>query len=187
MNYFTKITPQNMKFLWLHKVFTMMKCITIVFAISCLLSFTTETYSQITTISLNIKDKSVKEILSTIEKETDFYFTYNPNEVNTARKVSLSIDKENVYTVLGSIFEKDNVGYVIEGKHIALYRIDKSGDKDGAERLAVQQKRLITGTVTDDQGDPLIGVSVVVKGTNMGTVTNVDGQFEINVSDNDIL
>lgn len=187
MNYFTKITPQNMKFLWLHKVFTMMKCITILFAISCLLSFTTETYSQIATISINVKDKSVKEILSTIEKETDFYFTYNPNEVNTSRRVSLSADKENVYTVLGRIFEKDNVGYVIEGKHIALYKIDKNENQSASGRLAVQQKRLITGTVTDDQGDPLIGVSVVVRGTNTGTVTNVDGRFEINVSDNDVL
>ncbi|WP_280743634.1 MULTISPECIES: TonB-dependent receptor [unclassified Parabacteroides] len=164
-----------------------MKCTILLLAVSCLLSFTTTTYSQTATITLDVKDKPVKEVLNMIEKATDFYFTYNPNEVNASRKVSLSVDNENVYVALGNIFNEDNVGYVIEGKHIALYKVDKNGAKIVTERQALQQRKRVTGTVIDEQGEPLIGVSVVIKGTNTGTVTNIDGQFEINVSDNETL
>jgi TonB-linked outer membrane protein, SusC/RagA family len=182
MNYFTNIKPHRLKNLWLHKVFNIMKCTTILFAFSCLLSFTTNSYSQTETISLNVKDKTVKEVLSLIEEETEFYFTYNPKEVNIARKVSVSISKENVYDALGSIFDSEKVGYVVEGKHISLYKINENTKKSITEVQVNQQQGIkITGTVVDETDMPIPGVSVSVKGTTIGIITDADGTYSINV------
>ena len=183
MNYFTKVMPHSQKFLWLHKVFNIMKCTILLFAISCLLSFTTNTYSQIATITLNVKDRPIKEVLSIIEEETEFYFTYNPKEVNISRKVSLSINKENVSDVLGSLFDSEKVGYVIEGKHIALYKIDENKEGTLTERQVSQQGIKITGRVVDESDFPMIGVSVSVKGTTIGITTDIEGSYSINVPD----
>ena len=182
MNYFINIKSQSLKFLWLCKVFNIMKCTAILFAFSCLLSFTTNSYSQTEKISLNVKDKTVKEVLSLIEEETEFYFTYNPKEVNIARKVSVSISKENVYDALGSIFDSEKVGYVIEGKHIALYKINENTEKSIAEVQVTQQQGIkVSGKVLDQDGLSIPGVSVSVKGTTIGTTTDADGSYSINV------
>lgn len=187
MNYFIKTTPQEIKNLGLGKVCVIMKCVTSLFVISCLLSFTVKAYSQITTISLDVKDVPVKEVFSIIEEKTDFYFTYNPNEVNISQKISLSIKDESIYTVLGRIIDADNVGYIVEGKHIALYKKNKNEVGIPSSLKKEQQRRIVFGTVKDDQSVPLIGVSVVLKETNTGTVTDVDGRFEIAVLDSDKL
>ena len=186
MNYIMKNIPPDVKTWWLHKIFAAMKSFVLFILFLSFLSFNSATYSQKSKISLNVKDKSMKEVISIIEQRTDFYFTYNPQEINVTKKISIEAKDENVPQVLNTIFDGSSIGYTIDGKHIVLY---KETDKNQtAENQAARQIRKITGTIQDEKGEPLIGVTVKVKGTQIGTITDVNGSFEIDVrSSKDIL
>jgi TonB-linked SusC/RagA family outer membrane protein len=85
-----------------------------------------------------------------------------------------------VVEVLDKVFAGENIGYTIDDKHIILY---KSDDSNLVPQVSQQTGRIITGTVTDAEGEPLPGVNVVVKGTSIGMITDVNGRYSINVPD----
>lgn len=80
--------------------------------------------------------------------------------------------------VLNRIFENSDIGYAIEGNNILLMKKDV---------LQQQKGKVLKGTVKDQSGEPVIGANVVVKGTTNGTVTDVDGNFTLEVSNTDVL
>lgn len=126
------------------------------------------TYSQSTKISLKLNNASVEQVLNAIEENSDFYFLYNSKLINVDRKVNVNAKDKSIDTVLKEIFNNTNVQYKVEDKQIIL---------SNKPTTAPQQKKSISGVVVDkNTNEPIIGASVLVKGTTTGTITDVDGK-----------
>ncbi|OJV20492.1 MAG: SusC/RagA family TonB-linked outer membrane protein [Dyadobacter sp. 50-39] len=141
-------------------------------------------------ISVTVQAKSLKSVLHLIEKQAEIKFSYSPQVVPVQERVTLSADNRSLGEVLDLILKPMQVRYVVAGRQIILSRSEpepKSGglspDQGRGVSPARPQERKVEGIVTDDAGAGLPGVSVVVKGTQFGTVTDVDGKFDLNVPD----
>lgn len=136
-------------------------------------------------VSLTMTGVSVVDVLNQIETLTDARFIYNPEKINIKRKVSITAKNKFLSTVLQGIFENTKVGYTFSGNYIIL----KLKDKLQAQKVltTVKVQRTISGTVTDEGGQPLPGASVIIKGTTTGTTTNFDGLYKIDADTGDVL
>ena len=135
-------------------------------------------YSQSTKISIPRSSLKVSELLSKIESQTEYLFVYNKKNVDTRRKVNVQADNKAVSEVLDQAFKGTNIKYVMEGNNIVLTR-----NNDNA--ITAQQDRVtVKGVVTDQNGDPIIGANVLEKGTTNGCITDMEGNFTLNVPSN---
>jgi TonB-linked SusC/RagA family outer membrane protein len=143
-------------------------------------------HSQTAKLSLLLSNVTIQEVLTEIENKSGFHFTYNTKKIDANRKVSVDLEDKTVSEILNELFLGKNIGYTIEDKHIVLYKKDELNP--GNNLLSLQQnKKQISGIVTDENGDMIIGANVVEKGTTNGVITDVDGQFTLSVAGNGIL
>ena len=133
-------------------------------------------YSQFKTLSVSVNNSTLREVLKTIEKSSQFVFFYLDDAVNLDRKVSIDSKNKNIEEILSELFEGTSCTYRISDRQIFI-----SG-KAPAPNEQQQNKRKITGRVTDVKGEPLIGVNVTVDGDANGSITNMDGLYEIFVT-----
>ncbi|MGM0376754.1 MAG: TonB-dependent receptor [Bacteroidota bacterium] len=136
--------------------------------------FASGSYAQTKTISLAMNDATISEVLYAIQDQSEFYFLYNSELVDVTKKVDVKIEGEKVDEILARLFSKEEVDYLIKDRYIVLTPVGGN-----AELFANQQQPAVSGTVTDESGEPLPGVTVVVKGTTQGTVTNANGEYSI--------
>lgn len=134
-------------------------------------------------IMVSVKNGTIYDVFRQIENQSDYRFFYNNAEVSNDQKISIDVKSESVDQILNEISNKAALSYTISDKQI---HISKTLKKTRAEtQEVVQQKgRAITGVVTDKTGEGLIGVSVSVKNSKIGTVTDLDGKFSIDLPDN---
>ncbi|WPR71387.1 TonB-dependent receptor [Flavobacterium sp. NG2] len=168
----------------LFKIDLKMKLAFILFVIS-FFQIQANTYSQNTKISMHLENVSIKKVLRTIESKTEFKIFYNDNEVDYNRLISVDFEKEKVSVILDKLFKDTAVSYEVLDKQIVLVRNTNKNSNVIEKSTNVLDKK-ITGKVTDGQG-PLPGVNVMVKGTTIGTTTDFDGKFSINVKDNNAI
>ena len=137
-------------------------------------------YTQNARVTINKRNVTLREVLTEIESQTDYLFIYN-NEVNVNEKVSIRAKQQTVSNVLASLLNDRGVSYSMEGNHIILSTIVQSLEitETPSTSVAQQQGKTITGTVTDQTGMPLPGVTIVVKGTNTGTITGSNGNYDL--------
>ena len=133
-------------------------------------------YSQFKTLSVSVSNSTLREVLKTIEKSSHFVFFYLDDAVNLERKVSIDSKNKNIEEILSELFEGTSCTYRISDRQIFI-----SG-KAPASTEQQQNKRKISGRVTDIKGEPLIGVNVTVDGDANGSITNMDGLYEIFVT-----
>ena len=133
-------------------------------------------YSQFKTLSVSMSNSTLREVLKTIEKSSQFVFFYLDDVVNLERKVSIDSKNKNIEEILSELFEGTSCTYRISDRQIFI-----SG-KAPASTEQQQNKRKISGRVTDIKGEPLIGVNVTVDGDANGSITNMDGLYEIFVT-----
>ncbi|KOH46364.1 collagen-binding protein [Sunxiuqinia dokdonensis] len=134
-------------------------------------------YSQSTKLTIELRNVSVVEALQSIEDQSEFYFVYNKDAIDLERKVNLKAKNLQINELLDQIFEGTNVNYQINERHIILSTLQLS-----------QNNRTILGKISDASGAPLPGVTVLIKGTTKGTVTDFDGNYSIaEVSSDEIL
>ena len=133
-------------------------------------------YSQFKTLSVSVNNSTLREVLKTIEKSSQFVFFYLDDAVNLERKVSIDSKNKNIEEILSELFEGTSCTYRISDRQIFI-----SG-KAPASTEQQQNKRKISGRVTDIKGEPLIGVNVTVDGDANGSITNMDGLYEIFVT-----
>lgn len=138
--------------------------------------FSVNVSSQTTRVNIVANELSVKEIIRQIEDQTDYLFVYSNEKVDLSHRISLNASEASVFSVLNRIFENSDIVYVMEGNNILLM-------KKGT--FPQQKDKLLKGTVKDQSGEPVIGANVVVKGTTNGTVTDVNGNFVLEVSNAD--
>lgn len=144
-------------------------------------------------ISLTRDVAPLKEILKEVERQTPFRFFYNHSQVDVTRKVSVNLHEASLPRALDEIFRGTSIGYKISGEQILLFRKDSTDGASGAEYngmagLQTQVAFPVSGTVQDENGQPVPGVNVIEKGTTNGSTTDVDGRFSLQVeNENSIL
>ncbi len=137
-------------------------------------SWAVVSFSQEVRLSMNLRNVKVIDVLNKIENETDYFFLFNQKLVNVDRLVNLEVRQQKVEDILSLLFEGTNVDYILKDRQIVL----TTGAKD-TYSVAAQQKG-ISGSVTGVNGEPLPGVTVILKGTSQGTITDVDGRYSLN-------
>ena len=161
----------------LRKIWMTMKLIMILFILAITNLMASETYSQATKLTLQVKDATVREVLSKIEENSEFFFLYNGKLVDVDRKISVDVNDQKIDGILSNMFQGTDVVYVVVDRQIIL---TNKANQNSFVQPDKQQKK-ITGSVTDKNGAPVIGANVVVTGTNQGTITDVSGKFSIDV------
>ena len=154
----------------LKKTFRIMRIAILFLLIGILQSYANNVYSQKTKLSLNYENTRLVDVLNDIEDNSEFFFLYNEKLVDPERKVSISVKDKKIDEILNVLFFNTDVKYSIVDRKIVL----------APEFLDSEQGKItVSGKVTDTGGQPLPGVSVVVKGTTQGTVTNADGEYSL--------
>ena len=148
--------------------------ISLVLAFFVLFQLSANTVLSQKKIEFNLKEVPLKTILDKIKSQSDYSFFYNVNEINENKKVSFIAKKETVQKVLENLSKIADFSYVINGNQIVLTK------KFEISYISSQDTE-ITGIVKDDEGNPLPGANVVVKGTTIGAQTDFDGNFSIEV------
>lgn len=143
----------------------------------CALLLGTSGIVAIGQITLTVKNKPVREVIKEIEKKSDYRFFYNDSLSSLSSSISLQINNQNINMVMDQIANQASVSYVIRpNKQIVL----------SAESTKSTQRK-VTGVVTDEKGEPIIGANIVEKGTTNGAITDLDGKYSLTISSGSIL
>jgi TonB-linked SusC/RagA family outer membrane protein len=140
-------------------------------------SSTASVYSQATKLTIKMENARLSEVFDAIEKQSEFYFFYNRDYFNDDRIVSVDVENKLVNEVLKELLKGEAITWEIFDRNILL-RIPEA-PLTTAQQEVMQQQPAVSGTVTDEYGQPLPGVTVVVKGTMLGTVTNAVGEYAL--------
>jgi TonB-dependent starch-binding outer membrane protein SusC len=161
---------------FLPKILQIMKLTLVLIFLTAFQVFSANSYSQKTLLSIDKEGATVNEVLNQIENSSEFYFLFSPKLIDVERKVDLIAENQKIDNVLNQLFAGTNVKYVIMDRQIVL------STKELVNTLSIENQPLkITGTVTDNNGNPLPGVSIQIKGTQQGTVTDVNGKYSLEV------
>lgn len=164
----------------LRRLFKIMKLTFLLFFVSTML-VSAGAYSQNTRLSLNYKNIAIGELLQLIEKQTEFRFAYSRSSLDPDEKVTIDVENENLEEILGVILDKNQLTYKVFDRYIVISDKNAS-DRDYPSEISmrsVQQALSVSGKVTDDAGNPLPGVTVVIKGKTQGTVTDSEGNYSL--------
>lgn len=138
-------------------------------------------YSQVTKISLKLNNVKIERLIDVIESKSDFRFIYKIKDVDLNRIVSVSAKEEKVTSILERVFGKTLTTFNVIDKQIFLTK-KLVPPAEEIEKAQVQDRE-IKGTVIDETNTPLLGVTILVKGTTTGTSTDFDGNYTIKVKD----
>lgn len=122
-------------------------------------------------ITLSMKDKPLKEVIRQIEKVSDYRFFYNNDLAGLKKSVSLDAQNSNIEKVLKDLASQASFSYLVKPNNQVVL-----SDALPAQPVKLQD---ITGHVVDDNGEPVIGANVIVKGTSNGVITDIDGNFTL--------
>jgi TonB-linked SusC/RagA family outer membrane protein len=165
---------------WRHKIFKKMRATVFILFVCIAQAFAIGTYSQNTRLDLKMNDVTIRQVLSAIEDKSEFFFMYEASKVNVEKTVTVNFTNQTIQKILDELFQNSGVTYKINNRQIAL----SSGVSDSDS----QQQKSITGRVTDASGEALPGVTVLVKGTTNGIITDLNGKYTIQkLTDNDVL
>jgi len=172
-------------------LFKIMKiCLFLLFAFAFQL-MATNTNAQDAIIELKTNTLTVSQLISEIEKQTDYLVVYSNREVNTSRTVNLKNKSDNVSEYLNQTFSGTDIGYDFENNYIVLSKKAQQTATTITNLVQTlqQQGKTVRGTVTDSNGEPVIGATIVVKDKpSQGTVTDIDGNFILsNLPENAVL
>ena len=142
-------------------------------------------YAQKTAFDLNLKNVALEAVFDAIRQQSEFEFFYNNDQVDTSVKVSVNTNKAGIMDVLKEILPAQ-YEYKINDRYILISK-RKEEPAQVQTPQPQQTKRLITGTVVDTNGEPVIGANVIEGGTMNGVITNLDGAYSITVDRGDAL
>ena len=158
--------------IWNKKCFRIMR-LTFLFLFVGLMQVSASLYSQSTKLNLDFRNTRVSDILEAIENQSEFRFAYSAEYIDMNRKVNVDVKGKNIEQTLSVLFEGTNVKYSINDRHIMLFL-------EGMMPSGTSQQKNVSGKVTEASGMPMPGVSVAVKGTTNGTITDSNGNYSFN-------
>ena len=134
-------------------------------------------------LDLNFTNTPLSKVLTEIGRQSSLSIVYNTKDVNPDRVVTIKANREKLGIVMERLLKNTDTSFSVRDKYLVLF----TKDKEIVKNTVQQSKHQIKGVVTDENGEPLIGVSVLVKGTTTGTITDVDGNYSLEVGDGGIL
>lgn len=147
----------------------------LLFVVGVLQSYAVSSYAQRTQLTIHENAIELGELFHKIEQQTDFYFFYNNDQIDRGMKVNVSAEDNTIFEILDNVLRNTGITYQVNNKAIVLnYQ---------PEFIAQQTDKRVTGTVTDERGEPIIGANVVEKGTTNGVITDMDGKFSFAISE----
>ncbi|MGV8090635.1 MAG: TonB-dependent receptor [Mangrovibacterium sp.] len=156
------------------KIWRIMK-LTGLISLCFIITAVASSYSQSTKLNLKLTNATVKQILNQIETESEFVFLYDLNELDENRKVDVNLEDATITQVLDEILKDQNLKYTIYDRQVII----RSASQSGHLKQALQQQKTVGGKVTNVSGEPVPGVTVIVKGTANGVITDPDGTFRL--------
>lgn len=145
-----------------------------------LLTVSATTYSQQTKFEMNLEGVTIRQVFRQIEDQSEFIFFYNEAYVDLDRKVNVHVDGERVERILDDILKGTGNIYKIHERQIVI--VPGSSKSSSVQSEADDQtEKTITGRIVDQDGMPLPGASIVVKGTTNGAASNIDGEFTLTI------
>lgn len=131
-------------------------------------------YAQTTKLNLAGKNLTLEEVFEKIEAQSEFSIFYNLQQVDLSKRIDASFEGEVVDKVLASVLEGTDLTYSVNNRLIVVHK--KNVETGLAPSI---QQSALAGKVTDRSGSGLPGVTVVIKGTTTGTVTDINGNFSL--------
>lgn len=148
------------------------------FILLCFIFLTSiSAYAQTGDVNLELKNVTLARFLQEIEKQSTYRFSYKDTDLAEKEPVTVSAKNQSVKNLLTDILYKRNLEYQVTGNKILITVSSKQSKRSNV-------KRKIIGVVVDEKGEPIIGANVSEKGTTNGTITDMDGQFSLEVADN---
>lgn len=127
-----------------------------------------------TRITVNFQDTSLDQIIKEIGHQASLSVVYNVSDIETNEKYNLVSNNEEVSSVVERLLKNTSVGYKIHDNHLVLTK-----NTQGVAQSTVNYT--VKGNIVDSNGEALIGVSIAIKGTTNGTISDFDGNFSIEV------
>jgi hypothetical protein len=127
--------------------------------------------SQTTKLTFTFKNASLIDVFDEIEQKAQIGFLIPSNMIDENQRVTASFKDVSVDYILNKILSDKNYSYEFIGKNVIISRIENESN--------VQQDKKVRGKVSDTNGDPIPGASVFIKGSSTGTITDVDGNFQL--------
>lgn len=164
---YTHFLPNATKLLLIMKISILFSCVFI-------MNLSASVYSQNLVLNLDVKNQKIREVLRTIEDQTKLRFFYNDGFLDLNKNISVSASSKSINDVLNDIFSDTNVTYKILDNNFVV--ITPTENYQGVK---------VTGNVIDEQtGEPLAGVNVVIEGTTIGVITDIDGNYTLTAPNN---
>ena len=157
--------------------FLLMMKLVIIMLFSTFMQVSASSYAQ--KVSLSVKNVHLKDVFNLLRKQTGYDFLYNTAELNNSSRVTLNVNNEELREVLNRCFRNQPLTYTISNTTVLV--------RKKTNVLSLMQPLTVTGKVTDTKGEPLAGVSVKVKNSQVSAVTDANGNFKINVPNNDAI
>jgi iron complex outermembrane receptor protein len=152
----------------------------VVFVFAAFSTYAATSYSQEVMFNFNLRSVTVKQVFDQIENNSEFILIYNEKAVDLNRTVSVRARNESVQDILDQVFRKTGNTYNIYDRQIVIKAPEQSSSMPKV-RTSGQQQKTISGTVVDEDGMALPGVTVVIPGTTTGTVTDINGKFSLDI------
>jgi len=160
---------------WLFKSILIMK-LTFILVVAFSLQSIANVYSQ-QKVTFNIKSADFSKVISAIQKQTNYHFVFSERKIPSTKKITLNVQNEEVTSVLNKLLANSDFTYTqLENNLIVI-----------SQKNEVVNAAVVKGKVVDENGTPAPGVSVRIKGTTTGTITDANGNFSISAPDNAVL
>ncbi len=156
----------------------------IIFLLFGILQSTASVYSQTHKLDIAIKNAALTDIFKEIEKNSEFTFLYGTEDVDEIKGIDLNADGKTVEEILDNCLESISLTYTVRDKLVIIRKDENKKPDQPLPEENEQQKKNIRGKVTDKNGEPLPGVNVVVSGTTIGTITDIEGNYSFEIPDN---
>lgn len=152
-------------------------CFLMAFCVST--AFATTVSSQNARVKLSSNRLTIGQLVKEVERQTGYLFVYNSDKIDLNQTIQVGDRKNTVKNILTDAFRTDEISYKVEGTNIILTKVHV---KSFSRSIQQQKKMILKGKIVDIQNNPIIGASVIEKGTTNGTITNIDGAFNLEVN-----
>ncbi|CAN0506682.1 unnamed protein product, partial [Phaeothamnion confervicola] len=133
-------------------------------------------------VSIHVKNQEIKSVLKELDKSCDVHFTYAPSIFPARYRVNIQVSNKSLGEVLDELLTPLEVSYQVDGQQVILKKEESEpGLITDEVNNSTSLDKQIKGTVKDEKGELLAGVTIMVRGSNQGTVTDAAGSFSLNL------
>jgi len=175
-NYYYLISNKEANIMYTKRIQNWIFCV--VLLIGLIGSCNSKVFAAEPTLTVNVKNRALIEVFTLIEKQSQYVFIYKSNEIDVNRLVSTNVSNVAIDKVLSQLFTGSDITYKVNNLQIVL---KKKTNPIPVQTTTPKQEKKISGTITDVKGEPIIGANIIVKGTTLGIISDIDGNFSISV------